>query len=149
MKKKFIIITIVMMLFAVQGYAQRGRHRHHYHRPYYGYYYTPYWYDSYYYCPGRYSYYHGRYFDALLGLYLWGALDRPSKIQIEGLTFTRYDNRLKVINGTEPATYLDLYRRQTLRYSYKDGRTIDVTTGGGYARITFYDSDGNQADYQL
>ncbi|MBO5039096.1 MAG: hypothetical protein J6C85_06570 [Alphaproteobacteria bacterium] len=153
MKKKFFIITIVMMLFAVQGYAQRGYYRHHrhYYPSYYGYYYRPYFstWDWYMYGGYRYMYYKNCYFNALLGCYIYDSLERPSKVKIEGLTFTRRNNRLKVKNGTEPVTYLDLYRRQTLRYTYQDGRTIDVSTGNGYATITFYDRNGNQVEYEL
>ena len=147
MRRKFFIITIVMMLFAVQGYAQR-HHHHHHCAPHYGYYYNPYWYTWYSY-PGRYVYYSGMYFDMLLGYYIYGTMDRPSKIKIEGLTFTRKSDRLKVKNGTEPVTYLDLYRDRTMRYSYPDGRTIDVKTGDGSAEITFYDKKGNYAEYRL
>lgn len=152
MKKKFFIITIVMMLFAVQGYAQRGYYRHYYPSyGYYGYYYRPYFstWDWYVYGGYRYMYYRNCYFNALLGCYLYDSLEQPSKIRIEGLTFTRYDDRLQVKNANEPVTYLDLYRNQTLKYTYKDGRTIYVSTGSGYATISFYDRNGNHAEYEL
>lgn len=158
-RRKFFIVLIAMMLFAVQGYAQRGRHyhpapRHHHHVPYCGYSYYPYFstWDWYGYggYTSRYMYYRGCYFDSLLGYYIYGALDSPSEVKIEGLSFSRRSNgTLRVKNGTEPVSYLDLYRQQTLRYTYRDGRTIEVTTGGGYATIDFYDQRGNSASYRL
>ncbi len=60
---------------------------------------------------------------------------------------TKYNNRLKVQNGSSVA-YLDLYRSQ--RVSYDAGNTsIEVTTGNGYALIRFYDDYGNEATYRL
>lgn len=91
--------------------------------------------------------YQNRFFDSLLGYYIWGTIDSPTKLEIGDIILTKYNNRLKVQNGSSVA-YLDLYRSQ--RVSYDAGNTsIEVTTGNGYALIRFYDDYGNEATYRL
>lgn len=91
--------------------------------------------------------YHDRFFDSLLGYYIWGALDAPTRLDIGNMTLTRYNRQLKVkINGN--VSYLDLYRHQTV--IYRSGYTsIEVTTGNGSALVRFYDEYGNEATYRL
>ncbi|MCM1324417.1 MAG: hypothetical protein NC218_09835 [Acetobacter sp.] len=206
MKRK-LLITIVMMLFAVQGYAQRERregrhgqrteytrqgierrqvhrpqrygsktydrryrspqqyyappryHHHpapHHHRPvprYYHHHYCAfdnwYWYSwggyhNRYIC---HRHYRNRYFDSMLGYYLWGALNAPTRLDIGNMTLTRYNNTLKIQIGNQ-ISYLDLYRSQNV--VYKVGyTTVNITTGSGYTSIHFYDEYGNEASYTL
>ena len=96
----------------------------------------------------RHSYYHNRFFDSLLGYYLWGGLESPTRIDLgASLSITRYNGRLKIFTGRN-TTYLDLYRYQ--RVVYKVGyTTVEITTSYGYATIFFYDDYGNQATYRL
>ena len=91
--------------------------------------------------------YHNRFFDSLLGYYIWGAINAPTKLEIGNMILTRYNNTLKVQVGNS-VSYLDLYRYQTV--SYLAGYTsIDVTTGNGSALVRFYDDYGNEATYRL
>lgn len=91
--------------------------------------------------------YHNRFFDSLLGYYIWGALDAPTRLEIGNMVLTRYQNRLKIQSGNS-VSFLDLYRHQTVSYSvgYTD---IEVTTGNGSALVRFYDDYGNEATYCL
>lgn len=95
----------------------------------------------------RHSYYSDRYFDNLLGYYIYGSLDVPTKLEIGGLSLTRVGSQLQVINGSS-YTNLNLYQNQTIRYTY-NYTVIDVSTGNGYAMITLYDDYGNQAVYKI
>ena len=91
--------------------------------------------------------YHNRFFDSLLGYYIWGAINAPTKLEIGNMILTRYNNTLKVQVGNS-VSYLDLYRYQTV--SYLAGYTsIEVTTGNGSALVRFYDDYGNEATYRL
>lgn len=86
-------------------------------------------------------------FDSLLGYYIWGAINAPTKLEIGNMILTRYNNTLKVQVGNS-VSYLDLYRYQTV--SYLAGYTsIEVTTGNGSALVRFYDDYGNEATYRL
>lgn len=93
------------------------------------------------------SLYHNRFFDSLLGYYIWGTIDAPTRLEIGGIILTKYNNRLKVQNGSS-VSYLNLYRSQAVSYSVGN-TSIDVTTGGGSALIRFYDDYGNEATYRL
>ncbi len=91
--------------------------------------------------------YHNRFFDSLLGYYIWGALDAPTRLDIGNMTLTRYNSTLKVQIGAS-VSYLDLYRSQTA--IYRSGYTsIEVVTGNGSALVRFYDEYGNEATYRL
>ena len=91
--------------------------------------------------------YHDRFFDSMLGYYLWGAFDAPTRLDIGNMTFTRYNSTLKIKIGYD-YSYFDLYRYQKLRYQI--GYTfVEVTINYGYATIYFYDEYGNSATYQL
>ena len=91
--------------------------------------------------------YHNRFFDSLLGYYIWGALDAPARLDIGDMTLTRYNSTLKVQIGSS-VSYLDLYRYQTA--TYRSGYTyIEVSTGNGSALVRFYDEYGNEATYRL
>lgn len=91
--------------------------------------------------------YHHRFFDSLLGYYIWGALDAPTRLDIGNMTLTRYNSTLKVQIGAS-VSYLDLYRSQTA--IYRSGYTsIEVVTGNGSALVRFYDEYGNEATYRL
>lgn len=92
--------------------------------------------------------YHNRFFDSLLGYYLWGALDAPTRIDIGNITFTRYNNALRVRIGNNYCSDLDLYRYQRVQYT-SGYTTINVSTGGGVATIRLYDEYGNDAVYYL
>lgn len=91
--------------------------------------------------------YHHRFFDSLLGYYICGALDAPTRLDIGNMTLTRYNSTLKVQIGAS-VSYLDLYRSQTA--IYRSGYTsIEVVTGNGSALVRFYDEYGNEATYRL
>ena len=91
--------------------------------------------------------YHNRFFDSLLGYYIWGALDAPTRLDIGNMTLTRYNSTLKIQIGAS-VSYLDLYRYQTA--VYRSGYTsIEVSTGNGSALIRFYDEYGNEATYRM
>lgn len=126
----------------------------HHHRHYLHHHYNCIFSDWYWYRWGGYHnrfichrLYHDRFFDSLLGYYIWGALDAPTRLDIGNMTLTRYNRQLKVkINGN--VSYLDLYRHQTV--IYRSGYTsIEVTTGNGSALVRFYDEYGNEATYRL
>lgn len=221
MKTKIFVITLIMMLFAVQGYAQRERHesrrgyrteqskghsrqgvekrqtrkfqttpqrnatpnyqeqykgmyrapRQYYRSPPPVYYYRPapvyrhhhnYYHhryhcsfnDWYWYNWGGYAnrfichqYYRNRYFDSMLGYYIWGTMNAPTRLSIGNMTFMRYNNTLQIRIGNQ-YTNLDLYLNQNI--VYKIGHTsVNVTVGNGYATICFYDEYGNQASYTM
>ena len=91
--------------------------------------------------------YHNRFFDSLLGDYIWGAINAPTKLEIGNMILTRYNITLKVQVGNS-VSYLDLYRYQTV--SFLAGySSIEVTTGNGSALVRFYDDYGNEATYRL
>lgn len=93
------------------------------------------------------SLYRNRFFDNLLGYYIWGALDAPTRLDIGDMILTRYNSTLKVQIGAS-VSYLDLYRYQTA--TYRSGYTyIEVSTGNGSALVRFYDEYGNEATYRL
>ena len=127
------------------GYLGHGHNYHHHHCIF----------DSWrYYSYGGYhnrfichSYYRDRYFDSLLGYYLYGSFDRPTRLEIGGLSLTRYNGQLQIHNGAS-FSYMNLYQSQTVRY-VSNYTTIEITTGNGYAYIYFYDDYGNEATYQL
>lgn len=127
------------------GYLGHGHNYHHHHCIF----------DSWrYYSYGGYhnrfichSYYRDRYFDSLLGYYLYGSFDRPTRLEIGGLSLTRYNGQLKIQNGAS-YSYMSLWQNQTVKYVYNH-TTIEITTGRGYAYIYFFDNYGNAATYQL
>lgn len=95
----------------------------------------------------RHAYYHNRFFDSMLGYYLWGAFDRPTRIEIGDLSIIRRHSDLKISTGYE-TTYLDLHRYH--RVVYRIGHTrVEITTTQGYANIYIYDEYGNTATYRL
>jgi hypothetical protein len=166
--KKIIFIALVAIFSAVQGYAQgRGPQGHgghhegprteqraphhepmHYHHPHPCYFDSWYWYtwggyERRFICHSRYQ----RYFDSVLGYYLWGSMTAPTRIDLGKLSLTRYQNNLKVsIEGQ--TSYLNLYKNQTVKYQ-ADNTLLDVTTGNGVAIIHFYDGSGNEATYKI
>lgn len=91
--------------------------------------------------------YRNRYFDSLLGYYLWGTIDVPTRIDIGNMSFTRYNNTLKIKVGYD-VTYLDLYRYNNISYTI-GYTTVTVITQYGYATIYFADDYGNTATYRL
>ena len=92
-------------------------------------------------------YYANRFFDSMLGYYIWGSIETPTQLQIGNIIFSKYGNSLKIQDGTS-VSYLDLYLSQ--KFSFNMNNThIDVTTGNGYAFIYFYDDYGNEATYRL
>lgn len=83
----------------------------------------------------------------MLGYYIWGALNAPTRLDIGNMTFTRCNNTLQIRIGNQ-YTNLDLYMNQNIEY--KVGyTTVNVNVGNGFAAITFYDEYGNQALYNL
>lgn len=126
------------------------RHHHdYYHHRHHCYFDDWYWYSW-----GGYRnrfichrHYHNRYFDSMLGYYIWGALTAPTRLDIGNMTFTRYDGMLQIRIGNQ-YTNLDLYISRSI--VYKVGyTTVNVSVGNGYASILFYDEYGNQASYTL
>lgn len=91
--------------------------------------------------------YRNRYFDSLLGYYLWGTIDVPTRIDIGDMSFTRYSNTLRIKIGYD-TTYLDLYQYNNKSYTI-GYTTVTVITQYGYATIYFADDYGNTATYRL
>lgn len=88
-----------------------------------------------------------RYFDAMLGYYLWGSFNAPTRIGIGAINFSRYRGYLNVSIGAK-TSYVDLYFER--RITFQEGYTsIEVITGDGYAIIHFYDDYGNSATYRM
>lgn len=132
--------------------APPPRYRHHhnfYHHSHHCHFADWYWYNW-----GGYRnrfichrHYHNRFFDSMLGYYLWGALNAPERLDIGGLSLTRYNSLLKIQNNRE-YSYIDLYTSQTILYQV--GNTmVEISAGNGYATIRFYDEYGNDAVYTL
>ena len=95
----------------------------------------------------RHGYYHDRFFDNLLGYYLWGSLNAPTRIDIGDLSITRYNSMLKIQIGNRYST-LNLYQNQKVRYVV-GYTTVEVSTNYGYANIYLYDEYGNTATYRF
>ena len=95
----------------------------------------------------RHMHYHNRFFDSLLGYYIWGSIDVPERIEIGNMSFTRYNDMLKIKIGNQ-YTYLDLYRYANVCYTI-GYTTVNVVTSNGYATIYFEDDYGNTASYRL
>lgn len=91
--------------------------------------------------------YRDRYFDSMLGYYIWGAMNAPTRLDIGNMSFTRYNGRLQLKIGNS-YSYLDLYAGQTISYIVGT-TTVSVSTGRGYATIRFSDEFGNYAVYTL
>lgn len=91
--------------------------------------------------------YVNRYFDSMLGYYLWGTLNEPTRLDIGNMSFTRYGNTLKVQTGYD-CVYMNVYDYREIRY-HVEYTTVKVSTGHGYATICFYDEYGNEAIYRL
>lgn len=127
-----------------QHYAPAPRHHHHHCSFNDWYWYSWGGYHNRFICHRN---YHNRFFDNLLGYYIWGSLNAPTRIDIGSMSFTRYNNMLQIQVGNYVSN-LDLYQRQTVSYTI-NYTTVVITTGGGYAQIRFYDEYGNQASYQL
>ena len=96
----------------------------------------------------RHMHYHNRFFDSLLGYYIWGSIDNPEKIEIGNMSFTRHYDELEIRIGNK-CTYLDLYRCATISYTVDYYTTIKVVTSNGRATIYFEDDYGNTAIYRL
>ena len=127
------------------GYLSHGHHHHHHHCVWDTWrYYTYGGYHNRFIC---HSYYRDRYFDSLLGYYLYGSFDRPTRLEIGGLSLTRYNGQLQIRNGSS-YSYMNLWQSQTVQY-VSNYTTISISTGNGYAIIYFYDDYGNEATYQL
>ncbi len=95
----------------------------------------------------RHSYYADRYFDNLLGYYIYGNITQPTKLIIGSLEITRKGNSLILKNGS---SYSSLDLRQSQAFSYIiENTTVYIETGSGYANIYFTDEFGNEASYQL
>lgn len=140
--KKIIIMAILAMGIAVQGYAQ-PRHRPH-PRPYYHYRVMP----SYYYWYPTYGYY---YYPAL-SCYWWGSSwDAPSKIKIDCLELKRTaSGRLRIKNGDQPKFYLSMWKENSLRFRCPSGVVVDISTGDGETEVQVYGKDGKTtAKYTL
>ena len=83
----------------------------------------------------------------MLGHYRWGTIDFPTRIDIGNMSFTRYNNTLRIKNGYN-ITYVGLYQYNDISYTI-DYATINVVTQYGYATIYFEDDYGNTAIYRL
>ena len=143
--KKYIIMAIIAMGLAVQGYAQP---RHHHYRPaprphyhyYPRYYYYPRVMPSYYYWNAALGYY----YYAALNCYWWGSSwDTPTKIRIECLELKHTaSGRLRIKNGDLPTQYLSMWQESSMRFTCPSGVKVDVVTGDGETKVTVYSQDG-------
>lgn len=128
--------------------------RYHHHHSYYHHHHHCYFDDWYWFNWGGYRnrfichrHYPNRFFDSMLGYYLWGALNAPTRLDIGSLSLTRYNNLLKLQVGTQ-CSYMDLYAPQTAQYQVEQ-TIVSISTGNGYAIVRFYDEYGNEAVYSL
>ena len=142
-------------------YSRPVAHHNHGHRPHFGHHHSYHHHHHhclfdnwYWYTWGSYHnrfichrHYHNRFFDSLLGYYIWGSIDTPNRIDIGNMSFTRYNSSLRINIGGR-YTYLNLYQYNNLTYTI--GYTyVEVTTSNGYATIYFSDEYGNTAIYRL
>lgn len=130
----------------------RPQYRHHYrysHHPYTCLFNDWYWYSwgGYHNRFIRHRHYLNRFFDSMLGYYLWGTMNAPTRLDIGNMSFTRYNNLLKIQIGNE-YVYINVYEPQQRSYSI-GYTTVNITTGSGWATIRFYDEYGNEAIYRL
>ena len=127
-------------------YRHHEKHYHHSYRCIFDnwYWYSWHGYNNRFIC---HSYYNNRFFDSLLGYYLWGSLETPDRIDLGDLSITRQRGRLKIFTGRN-TTYLDLYHHKEI--IYKVGyTTVKISTSNGHASIYIYDEYGNTAKYWL
>ncbi len=138
---------------AHHGYAPPQRvhrydygHRYHHHHCHFNQWSWYYWggYRNRYICHRQYR---DRFFDSMLGYYIWGAINAPTRLDIGNMSFTRYNSSLRIQIGNS-YSYLDLYANRTISY-YVGTTTVNVTASGGYATIRFSDEYGNYAVYTL
>lgn len=131
--KKYIIMAILAMAVAVQGYAQpRPRYHHHpHHVPV-----MPSWY--------LWSAVHGYYYYSALHCYWWGpSWDYPTKIKIDCLELKRTaSGRLRIKNGDLPKAYYSMWENNSWRFRCPSGIVADVTTGDGQTKVKVYSKDG-------
>ena len=95
-------------------------------------------------CDSRYA---NRYFDTVLGYYIYGALDAPSELVIGKLSLSRYNNFLSVISDGRARSY-NVYNSHRLNYvvGYKN---VDILIKNGIVVITIFDELGNSATYYM
>lgn len=128
------------------NYSHNGYEPRHYHHCHFDHWRWYSWggYHNRYIC---HQYYPNRFFDSLLGYYLWGALNAPTRLDIGNMSLVRSGSRLKIQIGNN-VSYLNLCARQSI--SYVVGNTsVNISTGRGSAIIRFYDEFGNNAVYNL
>ena len=95
----------------------------------------------------RHSYYADRFFDTMLGCYLYGNLLTPNKILVGNTLLHRYSDYISVRCNNKVDCY---YVYTDTRVMYQVGNnTIELLVGGGYVTITIYDNYGNEATYYL
>lgn len=93
------------------------------------------------------SYYANHYFDTMLGYYVYGSLDAPTRIQIGKLELKRYNSYLGTCNNGYYKSYsVNNPAHITYTVGYK---TVDIVIEGGVVRIEIYDEFGNSAVYYM
>lgn len=137
--KKYIIMAIIAMAVAVQGYAQ-PRHHHHHHRPYY--HYSPRVMPSWYVWDAIAGYY---YYEALHCRWWGPSWEYPHKVQVDCIEFKRTDSgRLRIKNGNLKKQYYSMWEENSWKFTCPSGVIVNVTTGNGQTKITAYSKDGKK-----
>jgi hypothetical protein len=89
-----------------------------------------------------------RYLDTTFGVYLWGSIESPTRLEIgSAMTLTRCRRGLKIESGGK-TSYFNLFRRQELTYRL-DETDVVIQIGRGNALIRLSDDYGNDATYRL
>ena len=92
------------------------------------------------------SYYADRFFDSHLGVFVYGSLENPTKIEVNGVYFYRY-NDFVAVHGAKVKSYSVLENRHIV---YEIGyNKVELITGNGYATLFIYDEYGNSSTYYL
>ena len=95
----------------------------------------------------RHSYYADRFFDTMLGCYLYGSLRTPNKILVGNTLLHRYSDYISVRCNNKVDCYY-VYTDTHVMY-HVGNNTVDLLVGGGYVTVTIYDNYGNESTYYL
>ena len=126
-------------------YLRHAHHYHHHHCTFEAWAWITYLDYSYRFV--RHSYYADRFFDALLGTYLYGSLVTPNKILVGGTLFHRYSDYISVRCGNNVDCYY-VYTDYHKVY-YIGNNMVELIVGGGYVTLYIHDDYGNEATYYL
>ncbi len=127
--KKILLMAILAIGLAVQGYAQRPHHHHHHHP-------MPSWYI--------WNAVAGYYYYSALNCYWWGpSWSEPNKVRVDCIEFKRTSRgRLRIKNGNLEKEYYSMWEENSWRFRCPNGVIADVSTGNGQTKIKVRSQDG-------